>query len=80
MEVKRDKNLARLFALFLSWVLLVAYLIWAFCRNLSFLTLVWRGLLLFSVTYIVIFYYSLWIISLGGNKEMEIRDESDSRD
>ncbi len=67
------------FALFLSWVLLVAYLIWGFWRNLSFLTLVWR-FLLFSVTYIVIFYYSLWIISLGGNKEMEIRDESDSRD
>jgi len=41
MEVKRDKNLARLFALFLSWVLLVAYLIWGFWRNLSFLTLVW---------------------------------------
>jgi len=80
MEIRRDKNLARLFALFLSWVLLVAYLIWGFWRNLSFLTLVWRGFLLFSVTYIVIFYYSLWIISLGGNKEMEIRDESDSRD
>jgi len=80
MEVRQAKNLARLLALFLSWILLVLYFIWGFWRNLSFLTLVWRGLLLFSVAYLIIFYYFLWIISSGGNKETEVKDESNSGD
>lgn len=78
-EVNQTKRLARFFALFLSWVLVIVYFIWGWGRNLSLFTLVWRGFLLFLAIYLVIFYYSLWIISYNENKKMEMKDESDSR-
>jgi len=78
-EVSQTKNLARLFALLLSWVLFIVYFIWGWGRNLSLFTLIWRGFLLFLVVYVVTFYYSLWIISYGENKKMEIKNEPNSR-
>ncbi len=63
-EVNQTKRLARFFALFLSWVLVIVYFIWGWGRNLSLFTLVWRGFLLFLAIYLVIFYYSLWIFPI----------------
>ncbi len=63
--MNHPKKLARLFALLVTWLVVVFYVIWGFVRNLSLFTIAWRILLLALVVYVVVFYYSFWIATQG---------------
>lgn len=72
------KGLARLFALLVTWIVVVFYVIFGFLRRLSLFTIAWRVLLLALVVYVFVFYYALWIVSQGvtGEEGKVKHDES----
>ena len=61
--MSRSRNLARLVALLVTWLVVTLYVVWGFLRNLSLFTIAWRVLVLALLVYTSIFYYALWIAS-----------------
>ncbi|MCX7667567.1 MAG: hypothetical protein N2Z84_01365 [Atribacterota bacterium] len=63
------RGLARLFALLVTWIVVVFYVAFGFLRRLSLFTIAWRVLFLALVVYMFVFYYALWVVSQGAKGE-----------
>lgn len=68
-EEKHRKRVAQLFALLGGWVVTLGYAVWGMLRGMSLLGLAIRVLLLFGVTYGLLFAYFFWIMRHGVPRE-----------
>lgn len=77
-----EKKIAQLFALFLAWLVVVIFVIWAIIKGFSLFPLVGRSLIVGGVVYLVVFYYTFWILTRGSPpaEQKEMKHESGQKD